>query len=200
MEEKQKLFEDLEYIKQIIHDSRNVVVQNGIGFIVWGIIIIIGLVFSYIDTSLSGDQYSSEGWLILISGGWLYTIFSWLTNRKVKKAITFAERIIGSTWLAAGITMTLLGFVGPAAGAYNGVYVSPLLASILGIAFFITANIHNSKILKSIAPLWWLGAAYMLIFPGIQTIIIMAAMMLFLQVIPGIVFYRKYKAESNNGI
>jgi hypothetical protein len=200
MEEKQKLFEDLEYIKQIIQDSRNVVVQNGIGFIVWGIIIILGLVFSYIDTSLSGDQYSAEGWLILISGGWLYTIFSWLTHRKVKKTITFAQRIIGSTWLATGITMTLLGFVGPATDAYNGVYVSPLLASILGIAFFITANIHNSKILKFIAPLWWLGAAYMFIFPGIQTIIVMAAMMLFLQVIPGIVFYRKYKAESNNGI
>ena len=63
MENKDKLFEDLQYMKQIINDSRNLVVDNGMGYIAWGVIIILGLLGSFIDAVNPGDQYSIVIWI-----------------------------------------------------------------------------------------------------------------------------------------
>ena len=196
MEQKDQILEDLQYMKQIINDSRKIVVDKGIGFIVWGILIIIGLAGSYIDTVMSGRQYSGELWVVLIAGGWIYTVFGWSRHKHRKKTVTFAEKIVGAVWFSAGITMTILGFVGVNSGAFHSVFVSPVLACVLGAAFFVSALIYNNTLMKYLAPIWWLGSIFMFFFPGVQTIIIMAGLMLFLQVVPGIILYKKFKAEN----
>lgn len=196
MEQRDQILEDLQYMKQIINDSRKIVVDKGIGFIVWGILIIIGLTGSYIDTVNRGNQYSGELWILLIAGGWIYTTFSWYRHKGRKKAVTFADKIVGAVWFAAGVTMTVLGFFGTYSDAYHSVFVSPILACVLGAAFFVSAQICNNILMKYLAPFWWLGAIYMFFFPGLHTIIIMAGLMLFLQVVPGIILYKKFKAEN----
>lgn len=196
MENRDKIFEDLQYVKQIIADSKNLVVDNGIGFIIWGVIIIAGLLGTYIDIVLSGTQFSLEIWIILILGGWLYSLYKWYINRDRKKRTTFAGRIMSATWLASGIAMTIIGFIGTYSGAYKSVYISPIIAVILGIAFYVSSFLDENKLMKFIAPLWWLGSIYMFFFPGIHTILVMAFLMLFLQVIPGIILYKKYKSEQ----
>lgn len=194
MDQKEKIFEDLEYIKTIINDSRNVVIENGIGFIIWGILILIGLTVTYLDILLSGDQLSGQVWVIVVAGGWIYTIIEWMRSRK-SRAVTFAGRMIGATWISSGITMCILGFIGPMTNAYYPFSISPVLAAILGIGFYITAQLQNNKLMKILAPFWWIGSIIMFISPGVNTLIIMAAMMLFLQIIPGIIIYRKFKSE-----
>lgn len=196
MEQKEKLIEDLEFIKKVVSDSRNIVKENGINFIIWGILIIVGLTVTYFDTVLSGDQYSGETWIIVVSAGWIYSLVEWWKHRKIQRTITFAGKILGSTWLSTGIAMMILGFVAPSFSAYHGVFISPVLATVLGIAFYITSIIYDSKMMQYLVPFWWIGAVVMFVFPGVHTIIIMAGMMLFLQVLPGIIFYRKYNAEN----
>lgn len=200
MENKEQLYEDLQYIKQIVKDSRNVVVDNGIGFILWGILISLGLIGSYIDVKIPGDQFSGEIWIGLILIGWIFTYFQWYNHRGKVKKITFAGKIMSATWLSAGIAMTILGFIGTYSGAYHGVYISPIIASILGIAFYLTARITESKMMLYAAPVWWAGSIYMFIFPGINTLLVMAGLMLVLQITPGIIFYKKYKSDhQRNG-
>jgi hypothetical protein len=196
MENREQIFEDLQYMKQIIKDSRKMVVDKGLGFIVWGIIIIIGLTASYIDFVTSGDQYSAELWILLIGGGWIYTAVLWYKHRGEKRAETFAGKILGSVWFSAGVAMTILGFVGTYAGAYEPVFISPVLAAVLGIAFYVSALIYDNLLMKYLAPLWWAGSIFMFFFPGLHTIIVMAAMMLLLQVVPGIILYKKYKSGN----
>ena len=196
MDKKERLIEDLEFMKKIVNDSRNIVVENGIGFFTWGVLIIIGLTVTYLDIVLSGNQYSDVVWIIVVSIGWIYSLVGWWKQRKVEKTRTFAGKILGSTWLATGIAMTTLGFIAPINNAYNGMFVSPVLSTVLGIAFYITAIVHDSKMMKYLAPFWWIGAIVMFVFPGVHTVIIMAGLMFFLQVLPGIIFYRKFKAEQ----
>ena len=196
MEEREQILEDLQYMKQIINDSRKIVVDKGIGFIVWGILIIIGLTGSYIDTVMSGRQYSGELWIVLVSAGWIYSIIGWYKHKGRKKTVTFAGKIVGSVWFAAGVAMTILGFVGVNSGAYESVFISPVLACVLGIAFYVSALIYDNLLMKYLAPIWWIGSVFMFFFPGVHTIIVMAAMMLFLQVVPGIILYRKFKSEN----
>jgi len=195
MQEK-KLYEDLQYIKQIINDSRNLVVENGIGFIIWGILIVIGLLYTYFDFLLKAQLHNNIAWVVLISGGWILSFISAYKKREHSNVTTFAGKLLSSVWISAGIAMTILGFIGSASGAYKGVYISPILSTILGIAFFISAQVYKNKIMTLLAPLWWLGAIYMFFFPGLETLLIMAFMMLLMQVVPGIIFYRKYRAEN----
>ena len=198
MEDKEKLIEDLQYIKQIVSDSRNVVVDNGKGFILWGILIILGLIGSYVDALASGYQYSGEIWIGLVLLGWIFSYAQWYRHRGRVKKVTFAGKIMSATWLSAGVAMTIVGFVGSLSGAYHGVYISPIIASILGIAFYLTAKVTDSKLLLYAAPAWWAGSIYMFLFPGISTLLIMACLMLILQVTPGILFYKKYKSDHGN--
>ena len=69
------------------------------------------------------------------------------------------------------------------------------MASILGLAFYVSSTLYDSKLMKGISIAWWIGSIYMFVDPGIHTIIVMAALMFFLQLVPGIILYRKYKAE-----
>jgi hypothetical protein len=123
-----------------------------------------------------------------------YTALMWYKYRGDKRAETFAGKILGSVWLSAGVAMTILGFAGTYSGAYGPVFISPVLAAVLGIAFYVSALVYDSLLMKYLAPLWWAGSIFMFFFPGLHTIIVMAAMMLFLQVIPGIILYKKYKS------
>lgn len=195
MENKEQLLQDIQYMKQIVNDSRKLIVDGGIDFIVWGILIICGLLITYIDVTMPGNQYSDFAWIILVLFGWMFSIIRWYKNKSKEKTTTFAGRITGSAWLASGITMSIIGFVGPATSAYHGVYISPLMASILGLAFYVSSTLYDSKLMKGISIAWWIGSIYMFVDPGIHTIIVMAALMFFLQLVPGIILYRKYKAE-----
>ena len=200
MEEKNKLYEDLQYIRDIINDSRNIIVEKGVGFIFWGVIVVIGLIYSYFDVLERGALRSDIAWIVLIGIGWIYTLITEGFLRKKSISSKFASRLLGTIWFGAGISMTIIGFVATASGAIEGVYVSPFISLVLGIVFLASSQIYNDKLMMAISPLWWVGAIYMFFFPGKETILVMAGMMFFLQIVPGIIFYKKYKAgQSQNG-
>jgi len=73
--------------------------------------------------------------------------------------------------------------------------ISPLMASILGIANFVSGVIYDHRWAKSLAYGWWAGAAAMFIFPGLHSLLVFSVLMLVLQIMPGIVFYRIWKKE-----
>lgn len=195
MHEKDQLMENLLYMKQIINESRNIVVRRGVEFIIWGVIIVIGLVYTYIDILFKGKFYNLFAWIILVAGGWGYSIWCWYKNKDRQKAYTFSGRLMGMVWVSSGITMTILGFIGPLAKAYSSFFISPIIATVLGTAFLVSSLIYNNTLMMKIAPLWWFGAVYMFFFPNKESLLIMALMMLFLQVLPGVILQKKYKTE-----
>jgi hypothetical protein len=100
---------------------------------------------------------------------------------------------MGAVWISAGISMTILGFVGPFSAAYHGVYVSPILSAILGIAFFISGFLYDKKWVTYLSAGWWTGAIIMFIYPYLYTLLLMSCMMIAFQIIPGIIMYRDSK-------
>ncbi|MCF8259695.1 MAG: hypothetical protein K9J12_02900 [Melioribacteraceae bacterium] len=196
MDENNSAKEQLDFIKRAISDSKNIVLDNGIGFIVWGIIIIAGLIYTYIDVVSNGILRNDYVWIILISGGWSYNLVEWNIHKKKKRVSTFSGKILGSLWLSVGIALTILGIAGTFTGAIDGVFVSAVLSCVLGVGFFVTAQIFNYKEGLLLSTLWWIGALIMFIYPGLYVLILMSAMMLFLQVVPGIVLYKRYKKEK----
>jgi len=195
MEEQLKAAEDLKFIKKMISDRKNIVLDNGVSYIVWGLIIIAGLIYTYFDVITSVNLHNDYVWFGLIFCGWMFSFSRWKFNPRQGRVKTFASKILGMVWLASGISLTILGFVGTVTGAISGVFVSPILSVVLGIAFFVTAQLFNDSKGVALSTLWWVGAIVMFVYPGLYVLLLMAAMMFFLQVLPGILLFNKYRAE-----
>lgn len=185
--------EELEFIKKVIDDTRKVIVDNGFGFIFWGIIIVIGLLSTFFSVLLEFRFDYAWNWVVVIGIGWIYSIYNGIKHGRTSKVRTFSGKLLGAVWISSGIAMTILGFVGSFTEAYNGVYISPVLSTILGIAFFVSGFLYDKRWVTYISAGWWTGAIIMFIYPYLYTLLLMSGMMLVLQVIPGIIIYRDSK-------
>lgn len=194
MEEEKNALDELLFIKKVIEDSRKVVVDNGIGFIVWGILITIGMILGYVKFLLNLQFDYIWAWAVIISAGWIFSYFQFYkkNNTKVK---TFAGRIIGTLWFSFGVSMSVAGFGGYFSHAINGVYISSVIAVMLGAAYYLSSVLYDWKWFKLIGILWWAGGMLLFYVNGVNQFLIMASLMILGQVVPGIIFYRKSKTQ-----
>ncbi len=192
--------EDLAYIKQIMLDSRRIICTDGINFIFWGIVVVVGQLLTYLKHYLNWEISTWWLWPVLIGSGWVFTIIIEWNREKRSRTSTFAGKILASVRFSCGITMTIIGFVGSIVDAYNGAYINPLLCSVLAIAYFISGTVYGKKWISFISVGWWLGAVIMFVWPYLYTLLLMAALMILLQTIPGYVLYKESKKELKEAI
>jgi hypothetical protein len=188
---------ELSVIKKIMEDSRSVVLNNGWHYIFWGVVVSAALIANYI-MALTGIAFNYQGlmWLIaMVSAAIIGGIYEKYAEKK-RKVKTFAANLLGSLWFAGGIAMFMFGFIGSITKAYNAIYIPPIIGVVLGVTFYTSGAIQQLKMLKNIAYIWWTGAILLFIFPTVHTLLIFGLMMIFLQVIPGIIIHRKFKKES----
>lgn len=187
---------ELSEIKRIMEDSRRIMVDDGTGFILWGSLVALGLISSYLSVlDYLEWKVTSIAWFALIGLGWLITIFQFRREKKERKAVTFAGKVAGAIWGSAGITMTIIGFVGSYTGLVKGMGISPLMACVLAAAFFVSGVIYNDKTFRYLSFGWWAGAMVMFFWYSPHTLLLFALMILFMQVLPGFIMYKKWKKE-----
>ncbi|GBD91743.1 hypothetical protein BMS3Abin04_02475 [bacterium BMS3Abin04] len=194
MDEK-KALEEISYIKEIMQDSRKTLVDNGVGYIMWGVIIVLGLLSSYYMTVNNVQNNYGLNWIILIAIGWIYSFVEGVKQGKKHKPATLAGKILTAVWFSSGIAMTIIGFIGTTSGGVSGVYVSPVISVILGVAFFISGVVYGNKWITMLSLGWWAGAMLMFYWPGMQVFWIMSLMMILFQIVPGVILYQQAKKE-----
>ncbi len=196
---------EIEFIKKIIQESREKTVDVSMLGFIWGVIVILGLMNTYFMALFGIGINVGYFWLAIIISGWIITILDAKINVRHKNVDTFAVRIQNSVWAACGISMTIIYIVAafqfetpksdlvPYSYIINSMAINPIIAMILGIAYFVTGKINDDKIVVLFSYLWWIGSISMFYMKSYHTFLIFAIMMLFLQVIPMIINYRKYK-------
>jgi len=185
--------QELAFIKKIMNDSRKILIDDGKGFIFWGILVTIGLLLTYL--AILGKWKASMGlmWPGLITFGWIYTIVTEIRRERKRRTKTFAGKIMGGLWFSVGISATILGFVGTYTGAYHGVHISPLISIVLGIGYLLSGLLYGKTWISMLSIGWWAGAILMLFMQNVETILVMIGMMLFFQIIPGFILYKEFK-------
>ena len=185
---------ELSVIKKIMDDSRNIISDNGWHYILWGVSVTGALIANYI-MALTGVSFNLQGmmWFILMISTWIAESIIERVKDKKKKERTFAGKLLGSLWFAAGIAMFTFGFVGTITHAYNAIFICPIISTVLGMTYITSGAIQQIRWLQLLSIGWWSGAIYTFFFPGIHTLLIFAIMMLSFQVVPGIILYRKWK-------
>lgn len=185
---------ELQVIKKIMEDSRNIVTDNGWHYIFWGVSVTCGLIANYV-MALNKVSMNYQGllWFVLMTVTWITESIIERRLARKKKERTFAGKLLGALWFAAGIAMFTFGFIGTIAHAYSGAFICPIISTILGAAYIISGAIQQEKWLQYLAVGWWGGAVYTFLFPSVHTLIIFALMMICFQIIPGLMLYRKWK-------
>lgn len=189
---------EISEIKQIMADSRRIMVDDGTGFIVWGMLVFLGLISSYLSIiDVVNWNISGPVWIVIISSGWIYTFFQVRRERKQRRYSTFAGKVSGAIWGSAGVTMTIIGFVGSYSGALKGYSISPMMALVLAAAFFVSGVVYNSRLFRISGICWWIGGIAMMLWKSPHSVLLFALMIFFLQVVPGFVLYSNWKKKNN---
>ncbi len=186
--------EQLAFIKSIMQDSQKVVADNGDGFILWGVLIILAGISSYFLDAFQLNQF--QGWLYLgfVGIGWIYMLTIHRRAKKQTLGNPLIKKIIDSIWIAVLLSMSILGFLGGATGAINLDYMTPVMFTVLGTAYFLQGVITGKIWVRNLAYGWWAGSIILLFIPGLPATILSVLMMIGLQIIPGIIFNRQWKA------
>ncbi len=187
--------EQLSFIKSIMDDSQRVVADNGSGFIIWGILILFAGMGTFILEQ--SQQYQYITWLYIGAAliGWVYMVYMSKNTTRCVIGNPITQKIINSIWISVLISMTILGFFGGATHIIDLEHMTAVMYTVLGSAYFLQGVITGKTWVRNLAFGWWLGAIVLFFIVGIPAAILAASMMIGLQIVPGFIFNRQWKAQ-----
>ena len=195
--EKSQALEELTFIKKLMVDSQKIVVDNGKQYILWSVLVVIGIVVKYLLDALGNPFNPAWLWIVVIGIGWF---LSFLLKRSTYSALrvkTVTQKILESVWTGCGVAIPILALIGYFSGAIQSWAISPTVATLFGSAFFVIGTISNHTWVRSSAFAWWGGAIFMFLAPGEYSVAMLGGMFIVLQLVPGIIMYRKWKSEMD---
>ncbi len=193
--------EDLSYVKEMIENNRRNLVDNGMMYISNGLFVAVGVVISYILGSEGRTDLFPYLWLPLIAT--LLVVNFFIQKKKEMKTTkkTFISKIFDAVWFACGIPIliiTILHFT-TSLISLSGLFIA--VSAVLGIGYYLTGVINDLGFMKVLAFGWWAGTVLSILWNYIgeehHLALLFSALVLLLEVIPGIVIYRKYKRLYN---
>ncbi len=187
--------EQLAFIKSIMDDSQKVLADNGTAFIVWGVLILLAGFSSYLLEQLQLSHFLGWLYLLIVGLGWIYNA---IYDRKADKCTIgnpITIKIISSIWVAVLLSMTILGFVGGYSDTINMEHMSAVMFTVLGIAYYLQGVITGKPWVRNLAFGWWGGSIVLFFITGIWAGLLFVLMMIGLQIIPGFIFKRQWKAH-----
>jgi hypothetical protein len=187
--------ENLDYIKNVILDSKNIIKDNGAAAILWGIIIVIAQLSTFILIVTKIYSPIAWVWAAAIAIGWAVSL---VISKKESKTgvVTKSLKIDSAIWSSALVVMPIIGFAGTFSGMISAFAINPLIALILGSSYYVTGVVYSDRIFKNISFGWWIGGTVLFWIKNEYSFLIFAAMMIVLQIVPGIMLYIKYKKEE----
>jgi len=192
--------QELAFIRKVIAESRVAVADNGLDYIVWGLLVAAGMFTSFIfyltklEHILGGWIYLIL-WLVVMGSGWAFSLVRHLGDRKEPRASTFGGRILKTLWLGCGAAVMIFIFIGAPAHRVDPL---PAIAAILGIGFFVSGTLLDFPLMRWSGALWWIASAGMFnIWWNLPHLVfyeplIFGLLMILLQVVPGLILYRRW--------
>ncbi|HWK89757.1 MAG TPA: hypothetical protein VNP72_07170 [Longimicrobium sp.] len=179
--------EDLAAIRRLMEGGQRVVNHAGPHFVAWGLLTSAALVLTYVLGRDGDARLISWMWAAAVGLGWLASIGLTVSGVRRAPVSSASGRLLGGLWIGTGVTLTLLGFAGPAGGALHWSGLTGVLAAVLGTGFFATGLVAGSRWIQAAGGAWWAGSLFMLLWPGPHGLLVTAALTLVLQTIPGLV-------------
>lgn len=190
-----KATEDLAYIRELMADTRRAAGVSGGYFILWGAVVGLGLLLTWLQVIGLLPYRPLLTWLPCLGLGVLGNVI--LLRRDLRKPThSRAGRLIATVWIALGITQLILFAAHMGFDTLPGAYLPAIFSCVLGSGIFMTGVFAGLTWLRNLAFAWWLGAILMFAVPGDHVALIMAALLLLAYAVPGLILVKQEKAAS----
>ncbi len=194
--DQQSAIEEIALIRRVMDESRRFAFDNGKYYLAWGILITMAIFAQYAVILTKNESVSSWIWIVGVGFGWIISIVMGMREPSKPGGWPVGAKLISLVWISSGVSMMIIGFVGPLTGALHSWAICPAIATVMGGAYTISSLVYRMKWVTVVGIAWWVGALVMFAVKGIATLPIFGAMMILFQIVPALVFYRTSKSNS----
>lgn len=187
---------DLRLIRETVARNRRLVAGTWRHQVWWGGLTAAGLVGTWWAQSIQAWLAIPLLWVALIATGWLGSYLLGRDSARRSGVDNPATRAFTGIWIGAGGSLTLLGIVGVQGGGIDPGAFPGVLAALLGSAYLASARAADIPWLGWFAWAWWVGALGLLLAPGPWTYPALAALLVALEVVPGLLLSREEQAAQ----
>jgi hypothetical protein len=186
--------EDIAFIRRTIEQGRQAAGTWSADTLVWGVAIAAGYLGTYAEINGLWSVNARWLWVACILLPWLYSLRRLggrLVGVQSSPACSPMTLTLRRLWLGCGIALSILGFTCLAVGARDTWWMNPVVAGVLGLGFFVSSFLCNLAWMRWVAVAWWIGELAMVLWHGAESFLLMAALMLALFALPGLVLMRR---------
>ncbi len=194
-----QLQQELAIIRKMIEKTRRETAESGHLFITLGIVWV--LVTASIGILEMTATYQLI-WPVLIAALIVTIIIAVLIGvreGKRERVESYPRKIFGSVWISVAVSAILVSFVFPLTGVFDTHLVPVFVSPIVGIGFFLTGILYDSRGIVYCSLSWWIGAILMAYLSGYARLYIMVGILIIGYILPGIMLNIRYKQKRANG-
>ncbi len=195
--DKQQAQEDLAFIKQVMTDSQQVLIDNGKIFIMLSLIALIGIVIKIVKDLLGYTFDNLYIWIPVIVAGWIFTVLYKRRTYARLGGASYTTRAMDGVWAAFGISACILGIIGYISGGIQDLAVAPVLTALFGCGQYMSGVVSNRPWISWMAYGWWSASIITFFWPGEYAVLVLGLLLILFQLIPGLVLYQNWKKESH---
>lgn len=184
-------------LDSIRKDSQRLLADNGTNFILWGILVIVSWLLTYIVQSYGISDHLGWLYLLIFGSGWVYMAYSSRREAKRETGNPLVIKLTAAIWLSVLGSASLVALFGAVTETIDLNRLASVIFTILGIAYYLQGVLAGTKWVSALAFGWWGGSILLYFISGLWAGIVSSLMMLALQIIPGIIFNLQWKTQFN---
>lgn len=189
----QRALDELQTIKNFIQEGRSKLKDNGSHMILWGIIIPVATLGSYLLERFLGPEIHIFFWPISMGLGGIAAALLGMSQGKKKRATSFADRVSTYLWigmLIALATAMVSSFILKVTTPLNILRPTCLL---LGLAYWVHSSLIKLSWIRLVALGWWILAVLVGFLDWNTASWIMAGGTMLLSLVPGVILRKTIK-------
>jgi hypothetical protein len=195
---KTKAENEVAFIKQAIEESRTMLVENGLRFILAGSIALASTFLTYGAVILKLDFFIPWIWAVFAGFIVAQALIALLKRRK-RTVKTFAGEVYGIVWVGTLIFMAIAIAYIFVTGTYSLKLLLAITVAVLGMAYFIAAAILRRRWMLGLSFLWWAGGFLIASVGNFHAPLVMAGLIIACELVPGIRLFAQSKKQKYPG-
>jgi hypothetical protein len=186
--------EEIAFIRRAIEEGRGYASGRSPDMVVWGVAVALAYLGTYARVRGWWAFDLSWLWAACIGLPWLFSLRG-LARRVLASGAPRPGKPMGRAmamlWLGSGVSLTVLWLGLALSGNVGREWLPAVAAGAMGVGFFASAALCNLGWMRAVAIGWWVGEALLFAFrTQPEVLVLAAALMLGLLVVPGIVLLR----------
>ena len=189
--------DEIRLIQEMIERTKKITAGSWMFFLVWGIVVILGIGGMYALVSIEKFRWIWLNWIVFVGIGVIFSIVYGKKLEKLEGARTYANITTGHVCFACGMAFALVGFIFPLLNLYSWGLIPVLISTVAGILVFTLGGIFEWNLLKWCGVTWWLGAVGMIFLHENYRALLVIPLLLIGYIMPALVLRSMYQKQRD---